>query len=119
MPLEKQIVRVILDHPEYQALFEKPQPDNEPVYFPELGQPNPFLHMGLHLAIRDQLATNRPDGIQDLYHQLLSIHQDSLEVEHRLMDKLAESLWQAQRDQTMLDEAGYLASCRLLLNTTR
>jgi hypothetical protein len=24
---------------------------------------NPFLHMGLHLALREQIATDRPAGI--------------------------------------------------------
>ena len=32
-------------------------------YTPEGGQANPFLHMGLHLGIREQVATDRPAGL--------------------------------------------------------
>lgn len=115
LPLEKQIVDVIIVHPEYHALLQSMGTQHEQAYFPELGQTNPFLHMGLHLAIRDQLATDRPAGIADLYRQLVKKYQDPLTVEHLLMDYLAECLWQAQRDQTMPNETQYLQACRQLL----
>lgn len=114
LPLEKQIIAVILDHPEYHSLLES-APQLDLAYFPELGQTNPFLHMGLHLAIRDQLATDRPVGINKVYKQLLQKYNDNLAVEHLLMEGLAESLWLAQRNQAMVDEIGYLNACRKLL----
>ncbi|KTD45960.1 hypothetical protein Lrub_2757 [Legionella rubrilucens] len=115
LPLEQQIVNVIADHPEYQALLENPIPENEQAYFPELGQTNPFLHMGLHLAVRDQLATNRPAGIVAAYQQLLAKYQDRLAVEHLLLEKLAECLWQAQRTGSYPDENQYLLAVKSLL----
>lgn len=115
LPLEKQIVDVIIVHPEYHALLEAVASSHDQAYFPELGQTNPFLHMGLHLAIRDQISTDRPAGITDIYHQLVNKYMDPLTVEHLLMDYLAECLWQAQRNQSMPDETSYLQTCRQLL----
>jgi hypothetical protein len=115
--LESQLVRVILDHPEYHALLESATPfDNQP-YFPELGQTNPFLHLGLHLAIRDQVTTDKPPGITAVYNALIQ-QQTALDAEHLLMERLAECLWSAQRQQVMPNEAAYLSACRELVRET-
>ena len=53
-PLEAQIAGVIEDHPEYQAMMSEDIIDAS--FTPEGGQTNPFLHMGLHLAVREQVA---------------------------------------------------------------
>ncbi|MBA2653246.1 MAG: DUF1841 family protein [Tatlockia sp.] len=108
--LEKQLVAVILDHPEYHALLEALAGQNEQAYYPELGQTNPFLHMGLHLAVRDQLSMDRPIGILEMHKKLLQKYTDSLTVEHLMIDCLAESLWQAQRNNSAPDEINYLRS---------
>lgn len=115
MPLERQIVAVILDHPEYHAMLDKPMPDNEAAYFPEMGQTNPFLHMGLHLAVRDQLAVDKPTGIADLHRQLLQKYQDALLVEHLIIDQFAECLWNAQRQHSSPDDVAYLAAIKRLV----
>jgi phage pi2 protein 07 len=113
--LEQDIVNVILDHPEYHKVMR--QVDNvSQDYFPEMGQSNPFLHMGLHLAIREQLQTNRPQGIQTAFQSLMSRY-DKLESEHLMMNCLAEALWQAQRANTLPDEQAYLESLRKLTRT--
>lgn len=114
LPLEEQIAAVILDHPEYHGLLEH-RFASEVSYFPETGQTNPFLHMGLHLAIRDQIATDRPAGIEAIYKNLLKKYAEPLVVEHLLMDHLAECLWQAQRYHALPDEKKYLEACAQLL----
>jgi len=115
-PLEQQIVDVLIVHPEYHAFFEQTNAATDRVYHPSLGEPNPFFHLGLHLAVRDQLATNRPVGIQVLHQQLLvQFGGDSLLVEHRMMDVLAESLWQSQQSGSLSEEA-YLAALNRLIN---
>lgn len=113
-PLEQQLVEVIIEHPEYHALLDANPTQQDQSFFPELGQTNPFLHMGLHLAIRDQVTTNRPTGITDIYHQLVTKHGDRLLVEHLIMDPLVECLWQAQRNQSMPDESAYLSALTML-----
>ena len=103
-PLEQQLVDVLQWHPEYHALLTHTQAD----YLPELGQSNPFLHMGMHLALREQVGTNRPAGIRECYHKLKQRLGDEHETEHSLMECLAEALWQAQRDNALPDETRYL-----------
>jgi hypothetical protein len=75
---------------------------------------NPFLHMGLHLGLREQLATDRPAGIAQeparLTRRLASAHT----AEHRMVDALAETLWEAQRAGRAPDERAYLERLRRL-----
>jgi hypothetical protein len=111
-PLEAQIAQVIRDHPEYRALMTEAA--LEASFTPEDGQTNPFLHMGLHLAVREQIATNRPDEIPVIFNKLLNTLQDSHEAEHRLIECLAETLWEAQGNNAMPDENAYLERLRKL-----
>ncbi|MGQ3890751.1 DUF1841 family protein [Legionella sp. CNM-4043-24] len=106
--LEQQLVNVILDHPEYHALLEQSPEHMDQAWFPELGQTNPFLHMGLHLALREQIVTDRPTGISQVFQTLLSRQSDVHATEHAMIDCLAECLWLAQRNQQQPDEQAYL-----------
>jgi hypothetical protein len=54
-PLEAQVADVIALHPEYHAALERGDDVLARDYTPESRQSNPFLHMGLHLAVRDFL----------------------------------------------------------------
>ena len=116
LALEQQLVDVIMMHPEYQPMLEVEATQQTQTYFPELGQSNPFLHMGLHLAIRDQVATNRPVGIASIYQRLVKQYSDLATVEHLIMEHLGECLWLAQRNQCMPDEIAYLSACQQLLS---
>ena len=109
-PLEAQIAQVIEDHPEYQsALGEE---DLEASFAAEDRKTNPFLHMGLHLAIRDQVSTDRPPGILDVFQYLEKQYSNLHETEHRMLDCLAESLWEAQNHNAPPDEQEYLERLR-------
>jgi len=110
-PMEEIIAGVIAEHPEYHLQLQQLEKE----YLPESGESNPFLHMGLHIALREQLSTNRPAGIATLTRQLLMTLKDGHEVEHQLLECLAESLWQAQRYQQAADEQKYLACVRQLV----
>jgi hypothetical protein len=112
-PVEDQIIRVMLLHPEYATDLENEE-SLERDYTPEGGQSNPFLHMGLHLAIREQVATNRPAGIADVHRDLVRSLGDVHEAEHAMIECLGEALWQAQRSGRAPDEAAYLAALRRL-----
>lgn len=105
-PLEAQIAQVVDDHPEYQALLTADAVAGE--YSPADGETNPFLHMGLHLAIRDQVSTNRPPGIASIYGRLLAKSGSQHNAEHAMLDILAHTLWEAQRNSVAPDESGYL-----------
>lgn len=112
--LEKQIAVVIEQHPEYHKMLENRQHiKNE--YLPEMGETNPFLHMGMHLGIREQVATDRPSGIAQV-HKKLSLKLGSvLEAEHAMMDCLAEALWHSQKYQQAPDETAYSACLQKLI----
>ncbi len=112
-PLQAQIAEIVAMHPEYHALLEG-KGDLDRDYSPEAGEANPFLHMGLHIAIHEQLATDRPAGIAATYQNLLQQIGDPHEVEHRIMDCLGEMIWQSQRYGQAPDEAAYLACVRKL-----
>lgn len=106
--LQQMVVAVIEQHPEYHALMEHADSLNRD-YDPALGETNPFLHMSMHIALIEQISTNRPDGIRDRYQQLAKSLSSAHEAEHRMMECLSEAIWQAQRNQTIPDEAAYLA----------
>lgn len=107
-PLESMIADVVALHPEYHALLADEESGLDKDYTPEMGQTNPFLHMGLHIAIHEQLGADRPAGIRQVYQRLLHRTQDAHQTEHLIMDCLGETLWQAQRDGKAPDEAAYL-----------
>ena len=116
-PLEAMITDVIGAHPEYQALVADAgaalafEPGGTG------GTENPFLHMGLHLAVRDQVSIDRPPGVRELHRLLQDRYGDLHRAEHALMEALGETLWQAQRAGRPPDEGYYLALARARLDT--
>jgi Domain of unknown function (DUF1841) len=106
-PLEKQVAAVIAEHPEYIAWLETGQ-EVLSADFAAGSAENPFLHMGLHLAIREQAATDRPAGIARLHALLCARLGDAHAAEHAIIEPLAETLWEAQQAGTAPDEQQYL-----------
>ncbi len=114
-PLQKQIIAVLIDHPEYQPLFQN-EASIGTEYAPEQGQTNPFLHMGMHLAIREQVSTDRPAGIHECYQQLVAREGgDHHRAEHRMVDCLGEFMWRSQQSGIPPDETDYLLCLQALL----
>jgi len=109
---------VIQAHPEYHALLEGEDRALARDFLPEHGETNPFLHLGLHLAILEQVATDRPPGIRALYQRVAQGSGDAHRAEHRIMECLGQSLWEAQHAGRPPDEQGYLACLRRLAGPT-
>jgi hypothetical protein len=112
-PLQAQIVDLIGEHPEYRSLMEAGEDGLRREWTPEDGSTNPFLHMGMHLAIREQVATDRPAGIAAV-HGRLAAALGPHDAEHRMMECLGEALWAAQRSGVPPDENAYLEALRRL-----
>jgi hypothetical protein len=112
-PLEAQIVAVIIEHPEYHALLNDADAALARDFAPEGGS-NPFLHMAMHLAVRDQIATDRPSGIRDVYAKLIR-RRDKLNAEHTIAEHLADMIWQAQRSGLPPDDQVYLRRLQKLV----
>jgi hypothetical protein len=111
-PLQAQIAKVVQEHSEYHDVIESIPKETE--FTPEGGKSNPYLHMGLHLAIREQVATDRPAGVRAVFERLAAAAGEAHSAEHRMLECLAESLWEAQRDGVMPDEATYLERLKQL-----
>ncbi len=78
------------------------------------GRANPYLHMGLHLAVREQLTTRLPPEAMQAHARLAKRLGDAHAAEHRLIDCLALELWQAQRDGRAPDMDAYREALRVL-----
>ncbi|MBI3714812.1 MAG: DUF1841 family protein [Betaproteobacteria bacterium] len=111
-PLESMAVEIVGRHPEYQdlladrdAYLEKHRDRDYP---PEFGETNPFLHMGMHLSIREQVSIDQPVGVRDAHRRLSEKLGNTLDAEHQMMDCLAEMIWSAQRQRSAPDATLYL-----------
>ena len=116
-PLERIIAEAIRAHPEYQSVLTDAETALSREYTPELGETNPFLHLGMHIAIHEQLGANRPAGILDVYQRLCQRAGDAHVAEHLMMECLGETLWEAQRAGREPDERAYLERLRRLACT--
>jgi hypothetical protein len=115
-PLERLIADIELDHPEYQALLADPEQALEKEFPPEAGESNPFLHMAMHISLREQVATDRPAGIGRLHQRLAQRLGDQHAAEHQLMECLGRMLWEAQVNQRLPDEQAYLECVKRLIS---
>ncbi len=116
-PLEgmaRLVAEVIAWHPGYHdtlrdvpQLIERDFGRDEPEH-------NPFLHMGLHIALREQVEANRPGGIAQLHQSLLARASDPHEAEHSMIECLATELWRAQSADRLPDEQAYLTALQAL-----
>ena len=117
--MEQVIANIIQQHPEYHKLMQDPDDALDKDFLPEGGQTNPFLHLSMHIALQEQISTNRPTGIAGLYQQITQQTGDPHETEHQLMECLGQMLWEAQRENRMPDEQAYLRSIRALTHTKK
>jgi len=107
-PLELQLSKIIERHPEYQDIIN----DLDTEYFPEQGKINPFLHINLHLSLQDQLSLDQPKGIKKIYKDLLKKIKDTHQVEHIMMEQIAEMIFNSQKYNKPMDLEQYLRSLK-------
>ncbi len=110
-PMEARIADVLQLHPEYDPLLSDPERALGAEFDADSGQSNPFLHLAMHLSLREQAQLDRPPGIRAIHQRLcgrMGIH----EAEHAMMECLGQVLWQAQRDGRPPDEQAFLECLR-------
>lgn len=110
-PFETQVLDTLYIHPEYQPLLEDPDILDEDY----TTDTNPFLHLSLHLGVIEQLTTNRPAGIRHIYQSLQKRLGDDHQAQHKLMEVMAEIIWEAQQMQQVPNDKAYLAKLNQLL----
>ena len=113
-PLEALVADVVAMHPEYHDWLESRDAPLDQEFHPEGGIENPFLHLGLHVALREQLGAGRPAAVRQVFQRLLARHGDPHTVEHRMIECIGQTLWQAQRSGAAPDEQAYLECLRRL-----
>jgi hypothetical protein len=106
--IELMVAAVALRHPEYHALLASAEANEDRDFLAQAGETNPFLHMGMHIAIEEQLSIDQPGGIRAYYQTLLKQGPDEHTAQHRMMDCMGEMLWQAGRNQSAPDPGLYL-----------
>jgi len=111
-PLEKVLLQAMLLHPEYHAVLDHRDKNIDKNFSPKNQEVNPFLHLGFHVAIFEQLDSNRPLGIRESYQKLLDTHKDQHTVQHMLIDCLVDMITKMQRDGNLPDEQAYLSCVR-------
>jgi hypothetical protein len=106
-PLESMALDAIFLHPEYHFILDDEDRYLEQDYLPEFADVNPFLHLSLHLAVAEQISIDQPPGIRAAFERLRSKTGDEHQALHTVLDCLAETMWQAQRNGTDPDPAVY------------
>jgi len=107
-PLETIAADLAAIHPEYHPLLQQGEAALAREWTPEQGETNPFLHLSLHLAIEEQLSIDQPPGLRAAFANLLARHGERHAALHEILECLAETIWQAQRNQSAPDGAAYL-----------
>ncbi|MDQ6951383.1 MAG: DUF1841 family protein [Mariprofundales bacterium] len=105
--LEQRIVAVIALHPEYHAMFRDKEAFLDRDQHPDDGL-NPYLHLSLHLALEEQLATSQPPAIVVALHHLMQVKgMERHQALHKLLELLAETVHQAQHNGGEPDVLAY------------
>ncbi|RCN56586.1 DUF1841 family protein [Acidiferrobacter thiooxydans] len=111
--VEALVVEALLAHPEYQDLFVD-TPSFAAATAQTTSDVNPFLHLGLHIAVAEQIATDRPPGVIAEWQRLEGLWQDGHRARHAMMECLEETLWEAQRQGVAPDDAAYIERLRAI-----
>ena len=103
--VEAQVLDIILTHPEYHALLSDPETFMNQEFALE---ENPFLHMSLHIALREQLQMDRPAGIKDVFQNLVTKFGEMHIAEHQVTTVIAQMMYESQQTGNVPDEQEYL-----------
>ncbi len=105
--LEVRIARVISLHPEYHPLFDDLENFLDRDFAVDDGM-NPYLHLSLHLALEEQIATHQPpQAAAAVEHLMQKRGLDRHAALHALLEALAETVYFSQRQGLEPDVLGY------------
>jgi hypothetical protein len=110
-PLEDLVADVVAMHPECHALLAAP----DLLERDDASTSALFLHLSLHVAVREAIGADRPPGARAVYEALRARGSATLAVEHALLDGLHEELTTAARAGHPPDPARLLAAWNALL----
>lgn len=111
--LESQIVSCIMQHPEFHETFNDAHAALNRDYRTDN---NPFLHLSLHISLEEQIRTNRPAGITDIYKNLCHKNGDPHQIQHQMLDIMANIMWDAQQNNSIPDDKTYITKLQQLMH---
>ena len=115
--MQVRIARVIEMHPEFHHYFDDMERFLERDFHVDDGM-NPYLHLSLHLALEEQIATRQPPEVGSALEHLMTAkgigRHDAL---HFILEILAESVYFAQREGKEPDVLLYLTRIRELMKS--
>ena len=66
------------------------------------------------MTLQDQLSLDQPKGIKKIYNNLLKKMKDDHQVEHIMMEQIAEMIFNSQKYNKPMDQEQYLRSLKEL-----
>lgn len=110
-PSDLHLASVLLDHPQARSLLASAT--GEALIRGEDRSEREgsalFLHLALHVALREQVAADRPPGIRALHERYVTwAHHDRVEAEHRMLPILAEAMERELSESSPGDPRSYL-----------
>lgn len=106
--VEALVLEIAQRHPEYHAVLDAGDTAAARDFAVLPGETNPFLHMGLHIALAEQLTLDQPSGVRAAWQRLRARYPDTHAAEHAAMECLEQMLWRAQSAGEAPDQAAYL-----------
>lgn len=92
-PLQDLVAGIVAAHPECHALLGDPALLERD----DASTSAMFLHLSLHVAVREAVGADHPPGSRVLYERLLARGRDALDVEHAMLECLHEQILTAAR----------------------
>ncbi|MDX8382301.1 MAG: DUF1841 family protein [Ghiorsea sp.] len=115
--MEVRIARVIKMHPEHHQFFNDMEGFLDRDFHVDDGM-NPYLHLSLHLAIEEQLATKQPiEAARLIEMKVMNKKMDRHEAIHLILEVLAEVVYESQRDGREINPLAYAKKIKLLLDS--
>ncbi len=115
--MEVRISRVIKMHPEYHHFFNDMENFLDRDFQVDDGM-NPYLHLSLHLAIEEQLATKQPlEAAQIMEREIIERKHERHDAIHIILEVLAETVYESQRQGREIDPLAYAHKLKLILQT--
>jgi len=113
--MQVRIARVIEMHPEYHHFFNDMEDFLERDFQVDDGM-NPYLHLSLHLALEEQIATRQPPEVGNAIEYMMTTKGiDRHAALHSVLEILAESVYFSQREGKDPDVLQYLTRVRELM----
>lgn len=110
---DERIAHAMEEHPEYHAFFDDPDLLNKDGCTKD--GVNPFVHVSMHAIVEGQLAGGEPPQVADYLRRLQAAGLSRHDAVHEIARAVSEMIYHMLREETLYDEARYLARLEKLV----